>query len=216
MKPLALTYSSEHFFTVDKPAGWLSVPSRFREEDARPVLGLALQEQLGQQIFPVHRLDLEVSGVMLWALNAAAHRAANRWFENSLVQKTYEAFAPSSDFQPLLSEATWECKLLRGKKRAYENANGKPSKTVAIRQARFDRMDQWLLLPKTGRSHQLRYEMYRHQIPIVGDTLYGSTMPWSEEGIALRATVLDFTGVPERLMWGLPEELRSARGILPI
>ena len=65
---MASTYSSvlfenENFIAVDKKSGVLSVPSRMGKEDPRPVLGLELQETLKKQIFPVHRLDFEVSGM---------------------------------------------------------------------------------------------------------------------------------------------------------
>ena len=59
---------------VDKPAGWLSVPSHAGTADPRPVVGTRLQTQLGGRLWPVHRLDEDVSGLLLFARSAAAHR----------------------------------------------------------------------------------------------------------------------------------------------
>ncbi len=94
---LKIIFQNQHFVAVDKPAGWLSVPSRWGTDEERPCVGLLLQEQLRSKIYPVHRLDEPVSGLLLFALNAAAHRAANAWFADHHIQKTYEAMTTHQD-----------------------------------------------------------------------------------------------------------------------
>lgn len=217
---LSLVFQNSHFVAVDKPAEVLSVPSRLGGKDPRPVMGLMLQDLLNQKIYPVHRLDEDVSGLLLYALNSDAHRAANRWFESHEIQKTYEAVSPPppADMRAALSETmVWECKLMRGKRRAYEADYGKPSVTTAkLVGLTPDDRAVWHLQPRTGRSHQLRYEMARHGYPIDRDTLYGSIVrEKAGHGIRLRAVQLDFRACSNFKAFNLPE-IMTIQSIIPI
>jgi tRNA pseudouridine32 synthase/23S rRNA pseudouridine746 synthase len=200
---------------VDKPGGYLSVPSRMGAQDPRPCLGRELEKSLGVRLWPVHRLDEEVTGVIVFARTASAHRDLSRAFEERSVTKTYEAFtdAKSLMFHPAFNEDfLWECLMLRGKKRAYESPHGKRASTKAKVTAEVNLGDgaafHWMLSPLTGRGHQLRYELYRHGFPIIGDHLYGSTRSFGKDMIALRCASLGFTQIPQvAKALGLPEEI---------
>ncbi len=207
---LAIVFKNLHFVVIDKPTAVLSVPSRMGRSDPRPVAGICLQEELGCRIFPVHRLDEDTSGLLMFALSPEASRTANLWFENHEVIKTYEALSiplALQDVQRWSTEQTWHNRLMRGKKRAYEAAYGKPSITKArCVTASSENKSVWHLQPITGRSHQLRYEMARHGFPIAGDITYGSKQkPDGEEGIDLRAFKLDLTHCTSRSDFQLPE-----------
>ncbi len=199
---IEIHFQNSDFVLAIKPAGFLSVPSRFAEKDERPVLGRVLEEQLQCRLFPVHRLDFEVGGLILFAKNPNAHRVANQWFEQKKIQKTYQALttgiAPAEK-----SKFEWKAQVLRGKKRAYESPVGKNSLTLA----EFEGFDGdyllWTLNPVTGRAHQLRFDLSRNGFPIVGDTLYGSTIALAAEGIALQAVKIQFP--KEALQFGLQE-----------
>jgi tRNA pseudouridine32 synthase/23S rRNA pseudouridine746 synthase len=199
---------NSHWVIVEKPADVLSVPGRFPDRDERPVLGKLLEKELGCQIFPVHRLDYEVSGIMIFALTPQAHRGLNRGFEKKLITKVYQAVTDRPSGISLGEKQTWKCKVLRGKKRSYESPAGDLAITEALKQEEKGPYSLWRLVPITGRSHQLRYEMYRHQIPILGDTLYGGS-PWAQPGIALKALQLDFSQLPEREELELPRTIDS-------
>lgn len=220
MKPQIL-FQNENFILLDKAALVLTTPSREGAVDPRPCLGTTLQEQLGQQIFPVHRLDYEVSGIVLFAKNPKAHVAANAWFEHKQVFKTYLALSEGPGFEhipaqvknprvllnPAIGEGfLWKSRLLRGKKRSYEHASGKPSETKAVYRGLWPetKWHQWELHPLTGRPHQLRYELSAHGFPILGDVLYGAKESHLNPGIALRAVKIDFSKVPEAASFGLP------------
>lgn len=209
MSSVDIVFENTHFVIVNKPAGMLSVPSRQGSKDPRPVVGLLLQKQLQTKIFPCHRLDLEVSGLLLFAKTAQAHKAANRWFEKHEVQKIYHALAEgdAARAEQFLRQTEWQCKLVRGKKRAFEADYGDPAQTLVKFLGEREGHLFFELSPLTGRSHQLRYEMYRHQFPICGDTLYGAKKPWSDAGIALKATALDFRKSQKREAFGLPEKI---------
>ncbi len=216
MKP-KIIFSNKHFVAAFKPAGVLSVHGRVPSEIK--VMGRELEAHLKVKIFPVHRLDREVSGLLLFALDAEAHRAANKWFETSLVKKTYQAlteFDPASltIAQSSAGEHEWSCYLVRGKKRAFEAPYGAKALTLASFKGVVENPEHeskkalsWLLNPVTGRSHQLRYELSKHQFPVLGDSLYGAKEEYAENMIALRSIALDFSACPDAEKFDLPSRI---------
>lgn len=201
---IEILWQNEHAVLVDKPAEVLSVPARTKD-DPRPVLGLILQEQLGQPIFPVHRLDFEVSGVMVFALTKVAHQKLNLGFEKKMIKKTYLALTetPAETQKEFpVGPQVWKRKILRGKKRSYESPVGEQAETRALVLDKTQAL--WQLEPVTGKPHQLRLELYLQGFPILGDQLYNSKKPWSQKGIALRSHRIEF---PESIVseFGLPK-----------
>lgn len=191
---------TEHWALVYKPPLWLSVPSSKGLAETRPILGLELQRDLGQQVFPVHRLDLEVSGLMIFALTQIAQRLLNQAFEQQLVEKTYMAvteIAPEAPNLPWDTPFTIESLLCMGKKRAFEASHGKKSLTQARCSPLNQRYLKWILNPKTGRRHQLRFHLAQQRVPILNDLLYGGLAVTQGKGIALQAVVLNFTKLLE-------------------
>ncbi|MNL33213.1 Ribosomal large subunit pseudouridine synthase A [compost metagenome] len=187
-----------------------------------------MQTQLGVQIFPVHRLDFEVSGLVLYAKNAEAHRVSNICFENRWVEKTYRALTTSQDFSHIPANVAnprqhielsvgqtfeWKSRILRGKKRAFESPQGKDSLTESCYLGKTaDGFLRWDLHPVTGRSHQLRFDLSRHGFPILGDELYGSKENLSKNTIALCSFGIKFLDSAERKLksFGLPSYFEIA------
>jgi tRNA pseudouridine32 synthase/23S rRNA pseudouridine746 synthase len=209
---IKIIFQNDDFALIDKPAEMLSVPSRLGAADPRPVAGILLQDQLRKRIFPVHRLDEAVSGLLLFALSPDAQRSGNQWFEQHQIIKTYAALTRAAVPQELRQQTgpewhVWSCKLAKGKKRAFEAPHGKSAVTRYQLMALPDAAPSiWHLQPVTGRSHQLRFEMARHGMPIDGDTLYGSRFPSSSgSGIDLRAFELDLRACPNRHVYGMPD-----------
>lgn len=199
---ITILFEDQNCVVIDKPASWLSVPAR-TADDARPILGRELEKQLGISILPIHRLDAEVSGAILFAKTKDFHRDANMAFEKHTVQKTYQALTDLGAFQKG-DKREWKSKLVRGKKRTFEADHGKYSITLAeVVDCTKEYLD-WRLNPVTGRPHQLRFELTKHHCTILGDTLYGSDRPWPLGGIALRSLRL---AIPQDLQekWKLPE-----------
>jgi tRNA pseudouridine32 synthase/23S rRNA pseudouridine746 synthase len=204
-------FHNENLVVVDKPSGSLSVYSRQGKNDPRPCLSSLLEEQLNIRIFPVHRLDFEVSGILVYAKNIITQRVWSQLFEKHEIQKTYEALTEFSGNPPeLLKEQSWISHLVRGKKRTYEAAFGQWSKTLATPQKIINFGDGkklfWKLSPVTGRSHQLRYHLFSHGFPIVGDALYGAKSSFQENAIALRAINLQLLNQDKMQNLGLSSE----------
>lgn len=211
-----IVFQNENFIAADKPHGWLTTPAR-EASDPRPCLGRDLQKLAGRQIYPVHRLDFEVSGLVLFAKNPKAHTVSQKWFEDLRINKLYEAYSKEG----LAKEAAgvwqeWKSTLVRGKRRAFEAGHGKPSLTRARvtgeKEWRGIKLWAWELMPLTGRSHQLRFEMAKHGCAILGDQLYGGEAG-AKDWIALRACKLNLSAIDDRL--GLPENLSIPSLTLP-
>jgi len=200
---IEILFSNLDFLLVYKPAEVLSVRSRMGANDPRPVLWDLLEAQLDHKVLAVHRLDFEVSGLMLWARSTKGQQVASSWFESGRVIKTYQALSSPEIAGPAQWEL-WTSKLLRGKKRAYESPHGQPARTEARLLQSVGGTCQWLLRPLTGRNHQLRVELAKRRSPINGDQLYGSTQTFTP-GIALRAIEFDFSRIPAQQRLGLPD-----------
>lgn len=212
-----ILFENQNVVIVDKPGGWLSTPGRF-PNDPRPCLGLALQDELKIQMFPVHRLDEETTGVIIYAKNKGAHKTLNQWFENHRVRKTYEAFTSGTFEEAQKIGSELNNKILRGKKRSYESPVGQQAHTHVEFVKRITLGLYWNLTPTTGRSHQLRFQLASRGFPIIGDTLYGSKENFFKEvglpprsvrehTIALRAVSLAFPEDHAREDLGLPAQI---------
>ena len=211
--PLTIVFQNPHLVGADKPAGLLTVPSRIGASDPRPCLGRVLEEQLGQRLWPVHRLDVEVSGLVLFARSAEAHRTASVAFEARRVKKSYQAITEgAASLSELPASFTWQSRLFRGKRRTFEAPHGRMAVTHAVAQARVHIGGEDFLVfdlePETGRSHQLRVHLAKAGFPILGDALYGARAGYDEPGaIALRSVRLAFTDDRERQTLGIPGPL---------
>ena len=120
---------------------------------------------------------------------------------------------------PAETDFIWESFLVRGKKRAFEAPYGQKAVTHARIEAKprkwhgFDQISKaknrldWTLNPKTGRSHQLRYELSKRGFPIYGDKLYES--PIELDAIALHSAELDFTDCANYKKYLLPQSIQA-------
>lgn len=227
MNPIEIVFSNEYFVAVDKPAGTLTVPSHQGRADPRPVAGIQLQDHLNTPVFPIHRLDVEVSGLVLFAIQRDAHRHANQWFEQHRVTKTYRAWTLTQGFAHIPAHVSnprrslnlqsnlmmeWRGQMDRNKRRAFISPHGKPSLTRAtyLGQEPDTGFLRWDVQPITGRSHQLRLDLSRHGFPILGDQLYGSDYCCEANSIALVAWRLDFSELADSERFGLPAKLERS------
>lgn len=175
------------------------MPTRLGADEQRPCLMLELQGELGRRVWPVHRLDFEVSGIIVYAKDPQTYKKISLAFESRRVIKQYAALTEGT--APMEKAFQWNSKLVKGKKRAFVAEHGKVSVTraefVKSRSIAAGTYLQWKLFPRTGRSHQLRVHLANAGFPILGDTLYGAknTALWKavvKDGIALRAVGLTF------------------------
>jgi RluA family pseudouridine synthase len=166
---IPVLFENEDIIAVDKPEKLASIPERNREKIS---LLKILNDNFQRRFFVVHRLDKQVSGVILFAKNPETHRHLNLQFEQRNVHKTYMALVHGT----IEGDAgVIEAPLRRfGSGRMGEDrARGKPCRTEFFV---LERMPGYTLVrvnPLTGRKHQLRTHFFSIGHPIVGDTLYG-------------------------------------------
>jgi len=169
-EPLVILHHDHELLLVDKPAGLLSVPGRGAH------LGDCLLSRV-QSVFPeallVHRLDMDTSGVMVFALSPHAQRHLGLQFEHRRVKKTYVARV-WGEVQGDQGEIDLPlCVDWPNRPRQHVNhAQGKPAQTVWRVAKRDNGTTRMRLEPRTGRSHQLRVHMLELGHPILGDPLY--------------------------------------------
>ncbi|MFZ3583277.1 pseudouridine synthase [Loktanella sp. DJP18] len=170
--PLVVLHDDHEVILVDKPAGLLSVPGK----------GEHLTDCLiarVQAVFPtallVHRLDRDTSGVMIFALTPHAQRHLGLQFEKRQTKKTYVARvwgkveeATGTVDLPLIVD--WPNRPLQ----MVDHDNGRSAVTDWRRLKRSEAETRMRLMPKTGRSHQLRVHMLAMGHPILGDPFYAT------------------------------------------
>lgn len=168
---LSIIYQDNDIVVIDKPSGLLSVPGR--ELHHRDSATTRLMRVLPTALV-VHRLDMDTSGIMLFALNKAAQSSLSKQFQARTTSKKYLARVygiPKSDSGsvdlPLICD--WPNRPLQ--KVDYEV--GKPSLTHWQLLEKNSNSSLIELTPITGRSHQLRVHMQQIGHPILGDRFYG-------------------------------------------
>ena len=180
------------FLIVNKPGGLLSVPGR--GPDKADCLSVRVQAEFPEALV-VHRLDMETSGLMVFARNLDAQRALNRAFEQRLVEKYYVAVVTGivENDQGTI-DLPLICDWPNRPRQMVDHAIGKPSTTHYVVLARDEALKQTRvgLTPVTGRSHQLRVHMASLGHAITGDSLYSVNRPSQGQRLLLHAAILSF------------------------
>ena len=171
---LEIIYQDEYFIAVNKPTGLLSVPGRGPDKQ-----GWCYGRVMGP--FPgalmVHRLDMDTSGLMLFALSLEVQRKLSLQFEKREIHKSYVALLEGVLEQdqgmidyPMRKDMTQRLPP----KHLVDCVRGKKAITEWKVLGRSASMTRVALFPQTGRSHQLRVHMQALGHPIVGDNIYGT------------------------------------------
>ncbi|HET9451775.1 MAG TPA: RNA pseudouridine synthase [Aggregicoccus sp.] len=175
MSTVRVLFEGAGLLVVDKPAGVLVIPGR--SEDAGPSLREQLEAQLGRKVFVVHRLDRDTSGALLFALDAAVHRALSVAFEEGRVHKRYLALVEGRVEAPQRVDVA----LVAGRKNRMRPARpgeeGKPSVTLIRPVETFARASLVEAEPLTGRTHQIRVHLTALGHPLLVDHQYGRDEP---------------------------------------
>jgi len=167
--PGPLLHEDPHLLVVHKPEGLSAIPER---DLSVPSVQRLLEAQRGERLWVVHRLDKEVSGVLLFARDPATHRALSIAFEQRRVEKSYTLAVHGV---PARSEGVLDRPIAQfgSGRMGVDPRRGKPSRTSfrVLQRARAFALVE--ARPHTGRRHQLRVHFYSDGHPIVGDPRYG-------------------------------------------
>lgn len=122
----------------------------------------------------VHRLDVDTSGVLLFALNEDAHRALSQAFEHRRVIKTYHCIVQGApDWTTQTVRAALRANGDRQHRTIVDRANGKAACTTFAVMTRFKAHALLSAMPEHGRTHQIRVHAAVLAHPLAGDPLYG-------------------------------------------
>ena len=181
-------YEDEYLLVVEKPEGLLSVPGKGDE----PSVASILTEECGYPVMPVHRLDQDTSGILVVAKNNEIYKTMQAYFQRRDIFKRYEALinVQGDNVQCTKEEGVISLPLLPNPydrpRQMADIQHGKPAVTrYAIRERRADGTMLVDFYPETGRTHQLRVHAAHPDgldAPIVGDRLYGLSIPISPDG----------------------------------
>ncbi|MFP8967834.1 tRNA pseudouridine(65) synthase TruC [Pokkaliibacter sp. CJK22405] len=182
--PLPILYQDNDLVVIYKPANML-VHRSFRSPGETVFVLQKLRDQLGQHVFPVHRLDRPTAGVMVFALSSEIARALGEQFTTHRVQKTYLAIVRGHVHEAGVIDHPLDVQVddyddprAAQDKEAQEAVShywpvAQVTLPIAIGRYPEARYTLVELEPKTGRTHQLRRHMKHFFHPMAGDTSYG-------------------------------------------
>ena len=212
---LEIIYRDNDIIVINKPSGLLSVPGKGEEKHD------CVSSRI-KTLFPdcieqpsVHRLDMETSGVMVYAFTAEAHKNLSKQFEDGLVHKEYEALldgvlalakgnlAPENGETSGTMQLPFRLDVDNRPHQIYDEINGKIGITEWINKGteyfvnpvtkKRKKVTRVVFIPHTGRTHQLRLaasDIHGFGLPITGDSLYGTVQ--TGERLMLHAYKLSF------------------------
>lgn len=181
---LDILFHDEYLVAINKPEGLLVHRSWIDRHETRFALQL-LRDQIGQKVYPVHRLDKPTSGVLLFALDSVTARDVGEQFSSGLIKKDYVAVVRGhTDASGVIDYA------MREEHDRIADAladNDKPAQAAITRYQRLAdcelpfavgryqtaRYSLVALQPETGRKHQLRRHLKHIFHHIIGDTTHG-------------------------------------------
>lgn len=168
---IPIIYEDRWIVVIDKPQGLLSVPAEREELNVFHLLKAKLKTS---SLFPVHRLDRESSGVLVFARSKLAEERMNTLFEKHDLQREYLAIL---DGHLPEQSGTWEC-FLREKPNYDVEITTPELGRKAITHFEVVRYSKKLTYLRvrleTGRKHQIRVQAAHIGFPIAGDKRYGS------------------------------------------
>ncbi|MDP9230790.1 MAG: RluA family pseudouridine synthase [Bacteroidota bacterium] len=168
-----IIFENDDFIALNKPSCLLSIPDREGKEISLKNL---LQEKYGQ-IFTVHRLDKDTSGVIVFAKNEETHKHLSQQFENREAEKLYVGLVLGSlpEKKGRIDAPISEHPGKKGLMTIYKK--GKQSLTDYEVLEDFGKFSWLQFQIHTGRTHQIRVHMKHLGHPIACDELYGDGKP---------------------------------------
>jgi RluA family pseudouridine synthase len=168
----SILWVDDDLVIINKPSGLPTLPDGYAPD--RPHIKSEYSPLFGD-LWIVHRLDRETSGVLAIARNPSAHRSLNDQFAGRTILKVYQAL--------VVGDPSWQEKQIdyslrpdgdRRHRTVIDRVAGKPARTCFKVLERYRGYTRVEAIPKTGRAHQIRSHLAAEGYPIAGDSLYGS------------------------------------------
>lgn len=161
-------YEDDHLIVVNKPTGLKT----HGNEPTELALLNHVSAYVGQTCYVVHRLDMETSGVVLFAKNPFILPILNRLLEKRQISRRYLALVEGTINQPLVLTDKIGRHRHDRRKRVVDPKNGQTAKTIVTPLSSSGKQSLISCQLETGRTHQIRVHLSHHKHPLVGDPLY--------------------------------------------
>ena len=221
---LPILYQDSRLVVVSKPSGLLVHRSPIDRHETRFALQI-LRDQLGQRVYPLHRIDKGTSGALAFALDPDTAREYAAVFAQRDVVKTYLALVRG--WPPPQGRVERALAAVEDERSEPQNAAPRAALTLYTRLATFElpvRVDRYptsryalvQLQPHTGRRHQLRRHLAGESHPIVGDSTYGKGRHnrlfrehFGVQRLLLACTQLEFAATAHTAALAIPAPLAA-------
>ena len=196
---LEVIYEDNHLIAVNKPAGLVVQDNEHGLASLEHHVKSYIKEKYNKPgavfLGCIHRLDTNVTGIVLFARTSKALTRMNDQFKNRLIKKTYAALIRRKP-QPMAGTLEhWLKKDPKQNKTKLYHEEQSGSKKAVLNYEFINTANHCFLVkvrPITGRPHQIRVQLARTFTVIVGDVKYGQTKPTSDRSIYLHALGLSF------------------------
>lgn len=181
-EPLHIVAEDDDFIVVEKPSGLLTAPTPESDQNNLLEQLLALQKRRGHlkpEMYVVHRLDMETSGLLVFGKTGHGNRFLSERFRVHDVRREYLGVVSGN--------------LPEGLSQIDAPVQGKRALTKVSEIERFGSEAAWLRFQlETGRTHQIRLHLSGVGHPVLGDRAYGKKTAFDPPRMALHAAVLGF------------------------
>ncbi|MCC8410365.1 pseudouridine synthase [Mucilaginibacter sp. UR6-1] len=197
---LEILYQDEYLVAINKPHGLLVHRSSIANDASEFALQI-LRDQLGQKVYPAHRIDRKTGGLLLFALDKDTEIAMQKQFANNQVSKTYLALVRG--YAPDAGEIDYALRKENGTLQdaftAYTTLQ-RAELDIPLGKHQTSRYSLLEVKPRTGRMHQIRKHLAHIFYPIIGDRTHGCNKQnklfkerWAIETMFLHAANVSFT-----------------------
>ena len=194
-----ILYEDNHLIAVHKRSGQSVQPEEGKptslEDDVKQYIKVSKNKPGDVFLGVIHRLDMPVQGIVLFAKTSKALVRMNESFKQRDVRKIYTAEVASV---PTEQKAMLTHYLVRDDVKRLTKAYDKAVSNSQLAQLEYELLSikgkhaVLKITLHTGRKHQIRAQLAKKGFPIVGDVKYGAAEPLPNRGIALCATHLSF------------------------
>jgi tRNA pseudouridine65 synthase len=166
---MKIIYRDSYFWAIHKPALLPTYGESAQMDSAKK----QLEDKMQQRLFPVHRIDADTEGIVLFALDSKTAAGLIRLFKEHKIKKTYLAWCVGT---------VPESGSIRSPLKKHKPKAGSPATESA--RTDFTRIKVWngfsqvRIHPYTGRFHQIRRHFSGQGHPLVGDPQYGAEAAW--------------------------------------
>jgi tRNA pseudouridine32 synthase/23S rRNA pseudouridine746 synthase len=193
-RPVEILYRDEHLLFINKPDLLLSIPGRHPQNGDCVIRRMQQQHPTASM---VHRLDLDTSGVMVIPLAKQVHSHISRQFQERRVKKEYHAIVyglVEKDVGDIDLPIAPDWSNRPRQKICAEKGKASLTRYQVLERDEPNNRTRLLLLPETGRSHQLRIHLREIGHPILGCDLYAHDAALAlSTRLLLHASYLGFT-----------------------